>query len=438
MNTQLTALIALTRKDILLYLGNRKALFVSLVAPIVMAAFFGYVLNPGGNKKPSQIPIAIVDQDNSNASRAIVHAMQNDATVDVLLIEEKDAVALVRAGKRRAAVVLPAGFGENVFRAVFSTHPKPEIVVHVDPSQSFVAAIVDGLLAQHAIQGIVSTRLASGGLAQNVGDVAKSVVESADLNTTQKRNLTTLLDNVLTVQRSFSGADKVDVAKTGGDTGIKLSMPFRTTNRDVTANELRKYNSFAHSFAGMSVQFILFTGIEFGIGLLLMQKMGLWKRLTIAPINKSTIIASRIAASSGIAVVFVSVIYAVAIAAFGVRVDGSWLGFAGVTIAFALLTASFGLLIAALGRTPETARGIAIFATLVLVMLGGAWVPSFIFPEWLQLAAKFTPAYWAVEGFSGMTWRGQEIAAALPPIAAMCGFTALFTLIAVWRFRVAE
>jgi hypothetical protein len=33
-----------------------------------------------------------------------------------------------------------------------------------------------------------------------------------------------------------------------------------------------------------------------------------------------------------------------------------------------------------LGKTPEATRGLAIFATLIMVMFGGAWVPEFLFP----------------------------------------------------------
>ncbi|MBK7591548.1 MAG: ABC transporter permease [Betaproteobacteria bacterium] len=55
------------------------------------------------------------------------------------------------------------------------------------------------------------------------------------------------------------------------------------------------------------------------------------------------------------------------------------------------LHATFGLLIAAIGRTPEATRGIAIVATLLLVMLGGAWVPTFVFPAWLQTATLVVP-----------------------------------------------
>ncbi len=95
------------------------------------------------------------------------------------------------------------------------------------------------------------------------------------------------------------------------------------------------------------------------------------------------------------------------------RIDGSVAGFVGIAIAFALLTSSFGLLIAAIGKTPEATRGLAIFATLVMVMLGGAWVPSFVFPPWLQTASLVVPTRWAVDGLDAMTWRGLGFDAAI-------------------------
>jgi len=195
------------------------------------------------------------------------------------------------------------------------------------------------------------------------------------------------------------------------------------------------YNSYAHSFAGMGVQFILMSGVEMGMGLLLMRRLGLWKRLRAAPLSRTQLLGSRIVASALISLIVFVVIYAVAIAAFGVRVLGSPLGFALVLACFALLTASFGLLIAALGRTPEATRGLAILATLLMVMLGGAWVPAFIFPEWLQTVSLAVPTRWAVDALDAMTWRGQGFSAALLPSAVMLGFSAVFGLIAIWRFR---
>jgi ABC-2 type transport system permease protein len=119
---------------------------------------------------------------------------------------------------------------------------------------------------------------------------------------------------------------------------------------------------------------------------------------------------------------------------FGVRIEGSVVGFVALILAFAILTAAFGLLIAALGKTPEATRGLAIFVTLVMVMLGGAWVPAFIFPAWLQTVSLVTPTRWAVDGFDAMTWRGLGIDAAVVPVLVMLGFALIFAFVAILRF----
>jgi ABC-2 type transport system permease protein len=99
------------------------------------------------------------------------------------------------------------------------------------------------------------------------------------------------------------------------------------------------------------------------------------------------------------------------------------------------MTASFGLLIAAIGKTPEATRGLAILVTLLMVMLGGAWVPSFIFPAWLQTISLGVPTRWAVDGLDAMTWRGMPLDAAGLPVLVLLGFTALFAALAVARFE---
>ena len=99
------------------------------------------------------------------------------------------------------------------------------------------------------------------------------------------------------------------------------------------------------------------------------------------------------------------------------------------------MTAAFGLMIAALGKTVEATRGYAVMATLLMVMLGGAWVPTFVFPQWLQKVTVVIPTRWAMDGIDGMTWRGLGLSAAFAPIAVMLLFTLLFGGLAVMSFR---
>jgi ABC-2 type transport system permease protein len=184
----------------------------------------------------------------------------------------------------------------------------------------------------------------------------------------------------------------------------------------------------------MGVQFILFMGIDMGIGILLARRMGIWNRLLAAPISMTTVLAGRAISGAMIALGLMCAMFACAMLIFKVEIS-SLGGFLGIALSFSLMTAAFGLLIAAFGKTPEAARGIAVFATLIMVMLGGAWVPSFIFPEWVQQATLVVPTRWAIDGFDAVTWRGLGLEGALKPIAVQLGFAAVFGSLALWRFR---
>ena len=70
-----------------------------------------------------------------------------------------------------------------------------------------------------------------------------------------------------------------------------------------------------------------------------------------------------------------------------------------------------------------------------MVMLGGAWVPTFLFPAWMQRATLAVPTRWAVDGIEAMTWRGLPLASAVPAIAVLLGFAVLFEALALLRFR---
>jgi ABC-2 type transport system permease protein len=127
-------------------------------------------------------------------------------------------------------------------------------------------------------------------------------------------------------------------------------------------------------------------------------------------------------------------VFAVAVFGFGVHI-ASLAGFVGLALCFGVLTASLGLVIAAFGKTPEAARRIAMFVVLVMVMLGGAWMPSFLFPEWMQKLTVAVPTRWAIDGLDAITWRGMDALAAVPAMGAQLGFALLFTLLAMWKFK---
>lgn len=212
-------------------------------------------------------------------------------------------------------------------------------------------------------------------------------------------------------------------------------MPYALHAEAVTAGKGVRYNGYAHSFAGMGVQFILFMGVEVGIGVLLQRQRGLWKRLRAAPLSRAVLLGSRALSAAITSMLILAVIFSFARLVFGVHIQGSMAGFLGVCIAFSLMTATFGLFIAAVGKTPDATRGLAIFVTIIMVMLGGSWVPTFIFPQWLQKITVAVPTRWAMDGLDAMTWRGLDFSAAIGPIIALLVCSLIFGTLAIMRFR---
>lgn len=422
----MTALWALIRKDLLLYRADRRAWMMNLLMPVVLGAFFGYLFGGSGVADNARVSVALSVQDDSAISKKIAAGLKSDKTLRIEEMPQEQAQELVRKGKLNAAIVIPAGFGDAAGNAMFGPQAKPAINIYYDPSQNMVLAMVKGLLTQQVMQ-TVSSEVFSGASGTKTIDQALAQLEQKP-DDPGIADLRQLLQSVKQFQGEANAEGK-DNPLAGG-----ISLPFTTSEEALTSGPSR-YNGYAHSFGGMSVQFILFMAIDAGIGILLAQRLGVWNRLLAAPITVSTVITARALSCAIIAFCLQCFIFGVAILAFQVHVDGSVAGFFGILISFALMTSAFGLLIAAFGKTPEAARGLAVFATLIMVMLGGAWVPAFLFPQWLQTLTLAVPTRWAVDGLDAMTWRGLPFSAAVPPMGVLLGFTVLFGALALWRFK---
>ena len=196
-----------------------------------------------------------------------------------------------------------------------------------------------------------------------------------------------------------------------------------------------RYNGYAHSFAGMGIQFLLFSALNMGIELLLERQRGIWSRLRSAPVSRFLLLSGKLVSATLISLMTLLVSFGFAMAVFHVRIEGSVVGFLAVAISCSMMAAAFGLLVAALGRTPGTARGVSTLASLLMVMLGGAWIPTFVFPKWLQQITVVVPVRWAVDGLDATTWRGLGWSSAIMPTLVLLGFAAVFAAVSLARFR---
>ena len=426
-------LLAMVRKDLQIFFSDRRSVIVSFVVPIAIAAFFGSIFSgPGNSSEPAKIAIAIVDHDGSAISKAILSGARGDRNLKVATPTEDEARILVRNGRTSVAVVIPEGFGEAAGSAFFGDGEKPALGFLYDPSRNVELAMVRGVLTQHVMEA-VSAEMFGGAQGRALVERTLPRIAASPVPADQKRPLLELLGSL---QRYYgqqaAGNGRSGAAPRG------ITMPYTVKEEPMTAGSNIAYNGYAHSFAGMAIQFLLFAMANIGVEMLLERQRGLWGRLRSAPISKTTLLLGKAISGTLISLMILLVSFGFAMIVFKVRIHGSVIGFLSISIACAIMASTFGLLVAALGNSPATARGVTTLAVLMMVMLGGAWVPTFIFPAWLQQFTLIVPVRWAVDGLDAMTWRGIGLRGALMPVLVLVAFAGAFWTIAAARFRWTE
>jgi ABC-2 type transport system permease protein len=424
--------LALVRKDLKLFFSDRKAVLIGLVVPIVCGSFFGYLFGgQGGNTETSKIPVLVIDQDNSDTSRELVAQLSAEKALEVKPSSIEEARVAVRKGKATAAIIIPNNFGKDAGHALFTSETKPQIGVLYDPSHGAEREMVKGILSGAVMQAVSKETFTTKTGLDMLDESLAQVEKSTSIAPTEKKTLTDMLTSVKRWNEQQQGQSST--GQTVVNAGFKL--PFDTREEAITSGEGIEYNGYAHSFGGMGIQFILFMGLDVGVALLMLRQSGLWQRLRAAPLSRTMLLGSRAVSAALISGFILTVLFLFARIVFRVHIRGSVAGFIAVCAAFSLMTAAFGLMVAALGETVEATRGYAVMATLLMVMLGGAWVPTFVFPKWLQKITVVVPTRWAMDGWDGMTWRGLGFDSIILPVAILLAFTLAFGMVAVMRFR---
>ncbi len=425
------AFLALVLKDVKIYVSDPRAVIFSILAPILIASFFGYIFAGEGREAVGRVKVLLADRDGSAVSKDLASRLAADPALEVETSAPEVVREAIRRGKAAAAIDLPPGFGTEAAQSFFGdpTRRKPRLAMLYDPTRATEASMVQGILAGHVMEA-VSKEMFTGPTGRvAASDALEGLEEAQGLSDAEKGALRELLGGV-------TRWNELNAARGGGEAAQPgLTMPFEVSKQAVTSREGVEYNAYAHSFAGMGIQFILFMGIEMGVGLLLLRQHGLWQRLRAAPLSRAALLGSRATSTALLSLFILCCLFLFARLVFGVRVEGSLAGFLGICFAFSLMTAAFGLLLAGFGKTPDGTRGIAIVATLFLVMLGGAWVPTFVFPPWLQRLTSVVPTRWAVDGLDATTWRGLGFSSVALPIAALLVTALVLGAASVARFR---
>jgi ABC-2 type transport system permease protein len=162
----------------------------------------------------------------------------------------------------------------------------------------------------------------------------------------------------------------------------------------------------------------------------------LLRRLRLAPVSTTSVVAARIGLTVGVGIVQMFVFLAIAtLPYFGLKLGGAWWMAIPVVVCGTLAFMSIGLLVGAVAKTQQAATSIANLIILPMAFLGGAFVPLDFAPPWLREVSYAIPLRYLVTGMQNVMARDLPASSALPAIGILFAFAAVLTLIAVRVFR---
>lgn len=397
--------IMLALKDLRLMPRNRGGMFFTFVWPVLVTVLFGIMFGGNGDGQQGKIRIAVIDEDGSDGSRAFLTKLEESFELSPMTLAEAENA--VRRGQRAGFIVVKPGFGEASNRMFYGS-PK-EIEVGVDPARQAEAGMLEGLLMKHAagdMQRMFTDSKASAAMVDKaLGDMKQAPP-----------------DEVAPVQR-FLGELKTFMAtpQSQGPPGSSQGewQPLRITKKDVARVWDGPRNPFDITFPQGVIWGLIGCMMSFGISLVTERTHGTLVRLRMAPLTRTQILGGK-ALACFTSILFVEVMLLGVAWAFGVRPTSiPILALAGLSAAIGFV--GFMMLVASMGKTEQTASGAAWAILMPLSMIGGAMVPTFIMPAWIQSISFISPIRWAMLAIEGGVWRNFTVAEMALPCTALIG-----------------
>lgn len=395
----MSKIIALALKDLRLMPRNRAGMFFTFVWPLIITLMFGFAF--GGDTAQAKPKLIVVDDDATDASRAFAKRLEESFELSTMGAAEAETA--VRLGQRTAYIVIKPGYSVASER-MFYGNPK-EVELGVDPARKAEAGMIEGLLMKHAGEDLqkmfndpaASTRMVDKALADMKSDPTGQ---------------TAPVQRFLGELKSFVNNPAAQASASGGGTGEDW-QPLKVTKKDVARERRGPENAFDVTFPQGVIWGLIGCVMTFGISLVTERTHGTLVRLRMAPLSRGQILGGKALACFS-CIVIVQVMLFIVATVMGVQ----WKSIPMVILAgfsAAVCFVGFMMLIASLGKTEQSASGAAWAILMPLSMFGGAMIPQFVMPAWMQAVGVISPIKWAILAIEGGVWRGFTLSEMVLP-----------------------
>ena len=397
-------LLASIKKELLLLFRDKGGLGVLFLMPMVLVIVMAVVQDaPFRDYQEQKIPVLFVNQDNGEISEAIMMAIQQKKTfevIDSLNNEPLDSSALskaINAGDFQIGILIKKGLGKELQEIVNAQvegmlaglMPTDEPVSIKKPDyEPFISLIVD----------------------PTTKNTFRSSIRSAIKQFLSELEGKLIIDGLTDRLTEMTGnRPQVDLSSNG----IVQLREYTATGRIETTNVAN--NSTQHNVPAWTVFAMFFIVIPLAGNMVRERSAGTITRLRTMPTSMFHFYAGKLASYSVVgllqSLLMISVGFWLLPSIGLAKLDlGSGFGpLLYVAIAVGLAATSYGLLIGTIFKTLHQAAIFGVVTVVIMAALGGIWVPLYIMSDTMVFIGQLSPMNWAMEAFNGVFLRGESL-----------------------------
>jgi len=350
-----------------------------LLAPLVILGPLSELLMIAWSSSQGidHLPTAVLDLDNTNASRGLIVAMENTETFDPYFVDNLDHVTGdIESGRALAAWVIPRGFEARLLAA--------------DQASSPVQLVVDGSDVMSA-QTAVAT---AGGLVASYG---QSVA----------------------FQPVMAGAAQVP-----------LDMSLRVWFNE----EMKESNYMIPSELGFIAAAIV--AMLASMAIAKERELGTLEQLMVTPLRSLELVIGKSVMAVSLGYVLYLLMLALVVFVFDVPMRGSLTLLMVLSFLYMLVELGWGLMISAVAKTQMQALLITIAVIMVTIIFSGYAFPVDTMPPFMQVISNIFPLKHWLTVFRGILLKGAGIQDFWQELLAILGLGIIiytFTIILLRR-----
>lgn len=416
-------ILAIARTALMNIRRDRPALLLSFVVPVVFFTLFASIF--GGSSRRAgtpKVPLAVVDEDQTDVSKRFVTALQAEPSFIVQLSPDNDskqqsafydaqtAEAAVRDGKISVALIIRHGFGAAPISFGSSSGPA-NLELLSDTSDPIAPQIVRGML-----QKVVMTSMPEVMAERGAHEMERW---SGGLTSQQRAKIQQSID---WLKQHGGGADSNHASSPPSEGLVRLEV------RDILGHN-KQNPMIAYYAAGIGVMFLLFTASGAGGAILDENDSGTLDRVLASRVSMPALLLGKLLFLAALGFTQLIVMFVWGALVFKLDLWHHLAGFVIMAVPTAITASTFGLMLGAACRTRAQLGAFSTLIVLVISAIGGSMFPRFIMPESLQKFGLIAFNTWAIEGFTKVFWREAPLPSLWPQVSVLLGFAVVFFLV---------